>query len=53
MTPVVEEIYYAVSMVDTTLIARTHGMVQWDCWFDSVMDRPRIEAAPCESSRNS
>ena len=31
MTPVVGEICYAVIMVDTTLIARTHAMVQW--WY--------------------
>ena len=53
MTPVVGEIYYAVIMVDTTLIARNRARVQWECWFDRVMDRPRIEAAPCERSRNS
>ena len=40
-------------MKDTALIARTRAMVQWECWFDRVMDRPRIEAAPCERSRNS
>jgi hypothetical protein len=53
MAPVVVEIYYAVIMVDTTLIARNRARVQWEGWFDRVMDRPRIEAAPCERSRNS
>jgi protein involved in polysaccharide export with SLBB domain len=41
MTPVVGELCYAVIM-DTILIARTHAMVHWECWFDRVMDGPRI-----------
>jgi hypothetical protein len=46
MTPVVGEICYAVIMVDTTLIARKHAMVQW--WYGEVGAYVRGEAVTAD-----
>jgi hypothetical protein len=43
MTPVVGEICYAVIMVDTVLIARTHAMVQG--WWSLIIQQQRQKSA--------